>query len=104
MSELTRDKVLAAVHPIDDATVAEIIATGIDHGDLVKACHFYAKDRANSTPSNIPPGRIGRWSRSWSVPRPRLRKAGSASSARPCSDGGRARRQRPPQPIRLTLR
>ena len=60
MSELTRDEVLAAVHPIDDATVAEIIATGIDHADLVKACHFYAKDRANSSPSDVPPGRIGR--------------------------------------------
>jgi hypothetical protein len=60
MSELTRDEVLAAVHPIDDATVAEIIATGIDHADLVKACHFYAKDRANRSPRDVPPGRIGR--------------------------------------------
>jgi hypothetical protein len=60
MSELTRDEVLAAVHPIDDATVAEIIATGVDHDELVKACHFYAKDRAAKTPGNVPPGRIGR--------------------------------------------
>jgi hypothetical protein len=60
MSDLTRDEVLAAVHPIDDATIAEIIATGIDHSYLVKACHFYAKDRARKSPRDVPPGRIGR--------------------------------------------
>jgi hypothetical protein len=60
MSELSRDEVLAAVHPIDDATVAEIIATGIDHDELVKACHFYAKDRASKTRDDLPRGRIGR--------------------------------------------
>jgi hypothetical protein len=60
MSELSRDEVLAAVHPIDDATVAEIIATGINHEELVKACHFYAKDRARKSPGNVPSGRIGR--------------------------------------------
>ena len=60
MSELTRDEVLAAVHPIDDATVAEIIATGISHDELVEACHFYAKDRAAKTPEDVPPGRVGR--------------------------------------------
>lgn len=60
MSELTRDEVLAAVHPIDDATVAEIIATGIDHDELVQACHFFAKDRAARSPADVPSGRIGR--------------------------------------------
>ena len=60
MSELTRDEVLAAVHPIDDATVAEIIATGINHDELVQACHFYAKDRTARTPEAVPSGRIGR--------------------------------------------
>ena len=60
MSELSREEILAAVHPIDDATVAEIIATGIDHAELVKACHFYAKDRASKTPDDLPRGRIGR--------------------------------------------
>jgi hypothetical protein len=60
MSELTRDEVLAAVHPIDDATVAEIIATGIDHDELVQACHFYAKDRVSKTPQQVPRGRVGR--------------------------------------------
>ncbi|HMA72059.1 MAG TPA: hypothetical protein VKP67_11305, partial [Xanthobacteraceae bacterium] len=60
MSELNRDEVLAAVHPIDDATIAEIIATGINHDELVQACHFYAKDRAARSPQDLPPGRIGR--------------------------------------------
>jgi len=60
MSELNRDEVLAAVHPVDDATIAEIIATGVNHDELVQACHFYAKDRAARRPQNLPPGRIGR--------------------------------------------
>ena len=60
MSELTRDDVLAAVHPIDDATIAEIIATGVNHDELVQACHFYAKDRLARTPSPVPLGRVGR--------------------------------------------
>ncbi len=60
MSELTRDEVLAAVHPINDVTVAEIIATGIDHDELVRACHFYAKDRSSRSPNNVPSGRVGR--------------------------------------------
>jgi hypothetical protein len=60
MSELTRDQVLAAVHPIDDATVAEIIATGIGHDELVQACHFYAKDRVTKAPGAVPPGGVGR--------------------------------------------
>ncbi len=60
MSDLTRDEVLAAVHPIDDATVAEIIATGVDRDELRQACHFYAKDRAARTPGHVPHGRVGR--------------------------------------------
>lgn len=60
MSELSHDEVLAAVHPIDDATVAEIIATGISHDELVQACHFYARDRARKSPSEVPEGRVGR--------------------------------------------
>jgi len=60
MSELTRDDVLAVVHPIDDVTVAEIIATGVNHDELVQACRFYAKDRAARTPGEVPPGRVGR--------------------------------------------
>ena len=45
MSELTRDEILAAVHPIDDAVVAEIIATGANHDELVEACHFFAREQ-----------------------------------------------------------
>jgi hypothetical protein len=60
MSNLTHDEVLAAVHPIDDATVAEIIATGADHDELVQACQFYARDRASRTPEDVPSGRVGR--------------------------------------------
>ena len=60
MSDLTRDEVLAAVHPINDATIAEIIATGVDHDELVQACRFYAKDRTARTPDDVPRGRVGR--------------------------------------------
>jgi hypothetical protein len=59
MSELTRDEILAAVHPIDDATVAEIIASGANHDELVEACHFFALDRKRKSPRDIPPGRVG---------------------------------------------
>jgi len=59
MSELTRDEILAAVHPIDDATVAEIIATGANHDELVKACHFFVHDHQRKSPRDVPPGRIG---------------------------------------------
>jgi formylmethanofuran:tetrahydromethanopterin formyltransferase len=60
MSDLTRDEVLAAVHPVDDATIAEIIATGVDRDELVQACRFYAKDRTVRTPEDVPRGRVGR--------------------------------------------
>jgi hypothetical protein len=60
MSNLTRDDVLVAVHPIDDATVAEIIATGVDHDELVQACQFFARDRASRTPEDVPSSRVGR--------------------------------------------
>jgi hypothetical protein len=45
MSDLTPDEVRVAVHPIDDVTVAEIIATGVNHDELVQACHFFAEVR-----------------------------------------------------------
>ena len=60
MSELTRDEILAAVHPVDDAVVAEIIATGANHDELVEACHFFARDRKNKSPHEVPAGRVGR--------------------------------------------
>lgn len=60
MSELTRDEILAAVHPIDDVVVAEIIATGANHDELVAACHFFAKERKSKTTHDVPEGRVGR--------------------------------------------
>ena len=60
MSELSRDQVLAAVHPVDDATVAEIIATGITHDELVQACHLFDRERHRAAPNEVPSGRIGR--------------------------------------------
>jgi hypothetical protein len=60
MSELTRDQILAAVHPIDDAVVAEIIATGANHDELVEACHVFAREHKRKSPHDVPPGRVGR--------------------------------------------
>ena len=60
MSELTRDEILAAVHPIDDAVVAEIIATGANHDELVEACHFFAREQKSKTTHDVPDGRVGR--------------------------------------------
>jgi hypothetical protein len=59
MSELTPDEIRAAVHPVDDAVVAEIIATGVNHDELVEACHFFARDRKSKTPHDVPRGRVG---------------------------------------------
>jgi hypothetical protein len=60
MSELTPDEVRAAVHPIDDAIVAEIIATGATHDELVEACHIFARERKRWGTDDVPPGRVGR--------------------------------------------
>ena len=60
MSELTRDEILAAVHPVDDAVVAEIIATGANYDELVEACHFFAKERKSKVTHDVPDGRVGR--------------------------------------------
>lgn len=60
MSELTPDEIRAAVHPIDDAVVAEIIATGATHDELVEACHFFAREQKSKTVHDVPGGRVGR--------------------------------------------
>ncbi len=60
MSELTPDEVRAAVHPIDDAIVAEIIATGATHDELGEACHIFARERKKWGTDDVPPGRVGR--------------------------------------------
>lgn len=59
MSELTRDEVLAAVHPIDDATIAEIIATGATEAELAQACHFVSREFKTHAHHDMPPGRVG---------------------------------------------
>lgn len=59
MSNLTREQVLAHVHPLDDATIAQIIATGASAGELEAACAFYARDRASHAHQDVPVGRVG---------------------------------------------
>ena len=66
MSELTPDEIRAAVHPIDDAVVAEIIATGVNHDELVEACHFFAKERKSKTTHDVPEAGSAGWCPSWS--------------------------------------
>ena len=60
MSELTRDQVIAAVHPIDDATIAEIIATGATEAELAQACHFAALEFRKHEHRDVPAGTVGR--------------------------------------------
>jgi hypothetical protein len=60
MSELTRDQVVSAVHPVDDATVAEIIATGANEADLAAACAFVAREAHDHAGREVPTGTIGR--------------------------------------------
>jgi hypothetical protein len=59
MSTLTRDDVLAHAHPLDDATVAEIIATGANKREYKRACVFYAREKKNHAHSDVPVGRVG---------------------------------------------
>lgn len=59
MSELTRDQVVSAVHPVDDATVAEIIATGASEADLATACAFVAREFRAHEGREVPVGTIG---------------------------------------------
>ncbi|MFY9993239.1 MAG: hypothetical protein WAL40_19780 [Rhodoplanes sp.] len=60
MSELTRDEVIAAVHPIDDATIAEIIATGATEAELAQACRFVAREFREHEHRDVPIGTVGR--------------------------------------------
>lgn len=59
MSELTRDQVVSAVHPVDDAIVAEIIATGASEADLAVACAFVAREFRSHEGRDVPVGTIG---------------------------------------------
>lgn len=49
MSELSRDDVVAAVGPISDAAIAEIIATGISQEGLMAARARVIADRTSHT-------------------------------------------------------
>jgi hypothetical protein len=59
MSEISASEVLAHVHNIDDATVAEIIATGVTEEQLKLACTIFARDKKAHSPSEIPAGPVG---------------------------------------------
>ena len=59
MSELTREEVVAAVHPIEDATIAEIIATRVTEAELAQACAFVAREFKKHEHRDVPVGRIG---------------------------------------------
>jgi hypothetical protein len=59
MSQLSRDQVVAHVHPLDDAAIAEIIATGASLSEFKRACAFYARDRATHAHADVPTGRAG---------------------------------------------
>lgn len=59
MSELTRDEIVSVVHPVDDATVAEIIATGATQADLALACTFVAKEQRQHENREVPIGTVG---------------------------------------------
>lgn len=61
MSELSRDEILHLVHPIDDATVAEIIATGATPEEFKQACVVFSRDKAtHQHDKHVPDGRVGR--------------------------------------------
>ncbi len=59
MSTLTRDQVLAHAHPLDDATVAEIIATGATLREFKRACFFCAQEKKTHAHADVPAGRTG---------------------------------------------
>jgi hypothetical protein len=59
MSELSASEVLAHIHNIDDATVAEIIATGVTVEQLMQACAFFAQERRTHGHREIPTGSVG---------------------------------------------
>jgi len=60
MSDLSRDEVLALVHPIDDATVAEIIATGASPEEFKQAAAFFGREKKTHEHRQLPAGRVGR--------------------------------------------
>jgi hypothetical protein len=61
MTELTRHDVIAALGPIDDLVIAEIIGSGITAAELAQARAWIANDEALVNAGHaLPSGRIGR--------------------------------------------
>ncbi len=61
MMGLTRQDVIAALGPVDDLVVAEIIATGITASELAQARAWIANDEALVNAGHaLPSGRVGR--------------------------------------------
>ena len=60
MAELSRDEILAIVHPLDDPTVAEIIATGASAEEFRQAAAFFSREKTSHTHGPLPAGRVGR--------------------------------------------
>ena len=59
MSELSRDQILSSVHPLDDAIVAEIIATGATPPEFKQACAVYVRNRASRVHDAVPNDAVG---------------------------------------------
>lgn len=60
MSEISRDDVVAHFGPVDDATAAEIIATGATVAELQLARTEVAKDELGTADKRLPAGSVGR--------------------------------------------
>ena len=61
MSQVSRDEVLSILGPLDDPTVAEIIATGVTMDELTLARAEIIKDEAGrNTEDQLPLGPMGR--------------------------------------------
>ena len=61
MSEISREDVISQFGPLDDATIAEIIATGVTMEEMKVARSFVGKDENRTNPENrLPRGATGR--------------------------------------------
>ena len=60
MSAGERADVVAALGPVDDLTVAEIIGTGATREDLAEACGWIERDEALMSIQPLAPGRVSR--------------------------------------------
>ena len=60
MSVVERADVVAALGPVDDLTVAEIIAIGSTREDLAEACAWIERDESLMSIQPLAPGRVSR--------------------------------------------